>query len=157
VEHAGFVDGALDVGEVRATPLIQAVVGQRRDTGHTVVDAPPGTSCAAIAAVEGADLVLLVSEPTPFGLHDLELALQMCRALKLEVAAFINRCDLGDVPMGAYLAARGVPLVGQLPFDREIATACAEGVLALNRVPAFASVVSELADHVLAGSSRLAS
>jgi MinD superfamily P-loop ATPase len=145
----GFVDGTLDLGEVRAVPLIQAVVGESPRSGLAVLDAPPGTSCSAVAAVGGADLVLLVCEPTPFGLHDLELSLQMCEALGVPTAAIINRSDLGDGRVRSYLADEGVPLVAEVPFDREIATACATGVLASTRLPGFASTMDGLADYLL--------
>jgi len=145
----GFIDGTLDVGEVRAVPLIQAAVQESTGSALAVLDAPPGTSCSAVAAVEGADLVLLVCEPTPFGLHDLELSLQMCEALGLETAAVVNRSDLGDGRVQSFLAAEQVPVLAEVPFDREIATACATGVLASEQVPAFASTVDDLADHLL--------
>jgi len=150
VGDMGFVDGALDPGEVRAAPLIHATVARARGADLAVIDAPPGTSCSAVAAVEDVDLVLLVCEPTPLGLHDLELSLQMCGALGLETVAVINRSDVGDDRVRALLGEEGVPLLAEVPFDREIATACAIGVLASTRVPGFASIVDGLADHVLA-------
>jgi MinD superfamily P-loop ATPase len=146
--HAGdarFVDGLLDVGEPRAAPLVQAVCGQWTGVSYSIVDAPPGTSCAAVAAVDGADLVLLVCEPTPFGLHDLELSVEMCRSLGIEIMALINRADLGDDSVRAFLEAEGVPLLAEVPFDREIAQACARGVLASTSVPSFASVIDAVA------------
>jgi MinD superfamily P-loop ATPase len=146
----GFVDGTLDVGEMRAVPLIQATVEESSGWALTVLDAPPGTGCTAMAAVDGADLVLLVCEPTPFGRHDLDLSLQMCEALGLRTAAVLNRSDLGDGEVRSLLAERKVPLLAEVPFDREIATACAAGVLATERVPGFAATVHRLADHVMA-------
>jgi MinD superfamily P-loop ATPase len=154
VGDMGFVDGTLDPGEVRAAPLIHATVALADGADLMVIDAPPGTSCSAVAAVEDADLVLLVCEPTPFGLHDLELSLQMCEALGLETVAVINRSDLGDGAVRTLLVKEGVPLLAEVPFDREIATACATGVLASTRVPDFASIVEGLADHVLEGRGR---
>jgi MinD superfamily P-loop ATPase len=131
--HAGplaTLAGVLDVGEARATPLVAGVVAAAPTEGTVIVDCPPGTSCAAMASVEGADLVVLVTEPTPFGLHDLDLAVQMCRALGKPVAAVLNRADLGDDAVASYLAAEGVPLVAAVPFDRDIARSYAEGRLA---------------------------
>jgi MinD superfamily P-loop ATPase len=150
----GFVDGTLDPGEARAAPLIQATVAMAHDADILVIDAPPGTSCSAVAAVEDADLVVLVCEPTPFGLHDLELSLQMCVSLGVRTAAVINRCDVGDDAVRSFLAREGVPVVVEIPFDRDIATASATGVLASARVPGFASTMDALADHVLDGPRR---
>lgn len=145
----GFVDGALDPGESRSVPLIRAVLELCRDDAIAVVDAPPGTSCAAVAAVEDADLVLLVCEPTPFGLHDLELSIQTCDALGLKAVALVNRSDVGDSQVRGLLATRGVAVWAEVPFDRGIATACAAGVLACETVPTFASTVDRLATRVL--------
>jgi MinD superfamily P-loop ATPase len=130
-------------------PLIRAVLALARDTAVSVVDAPPGTSCAAVAAVEEADLVLLVCEPTPFGLHDLDLSIQMCNALGCEAAALINRSDVGNGRVRSFLGDAGVPVWAEVPFDHGIATACATGALAVQTVPDFASTMDRLAERVL--------
>ncbi|MCG6922830.1 MAG: P-loop NTPase [Acidobacteria bacterium] len=150
VGRMGFVDGTLDPGEARSAPLIQATVALGGEANLAVLDAPPGTSCAAVAAVEDADLVILVCEPTPFGLHDLELSLQMCATLGLEAAAVINRSDLGDSQVRSLLARERVPVLAEVPFDPEIAAACASGMLASAQVPGFASTVEAVADQLLA-------
>ncbi len=148
--HAGplrFVDGRLDVGEVRAVPVIAAVlatVGPAAATDLVVVDAPPGTSCPAVAAVRGADLAVLVTEPTPFGLHDLDLAVRMCRLLGVPPVAIINRADLGPDADEA-LAAMQVPVLGRIPFDREIAAATAGGEIAAETVLGFADRIAGIA------------
>ena len=152
----GFVDGTLDPGEVRAAPLIHATVALAQEADLVVIDAPPGTSCSAVAAIEDVDLVLLVCEPTPFGLHDLELSLQMCDALGLETVAVINRSDVGDDGVRSLLVDEGVPLLAEVPFDREIAAACAAGVLAATRVPDFAATMDTLAGQVSRGTPRAA-
>jgi MinD superfamily P-loop ATPase len=145
----GFVDGVLDPGEARSVPLIRAALDLCRDDAMVVVDAPPGTSCAAVAAMEDADRVLLVCEPTPFGLHDLELSIQTCEALRLEAVALVNRSDVGDGRVRDLLTARCVPVWAEVPFDHGIATACATGVLASETVPTFASTMDRLATRVL--------
>ncbi len=138
----GFRDALLDVGEARATPLIEAVV---RDPGEglVLVDAPPGTSCPAVAAVRGSDLAVLVTEPTPFGLHDLDLAVRMCRALKVPPVVVVNRCDLGE-GVDEALAGMQVPIVARIPFDRRIAGATARGEIAVQSVPGFLEGVGGL-------------
>jgi MinD superfamily P-loop ATPase len=145
----GLLEGCLDVGEVRAGPLIEATRQESGYAGVAVLDAPPGTSCSAVAAVADTDLALLVCEPTPFGLHDLELSLRMCEVLGVESAAVINRSDVGDGEVRSYLGEKGVSVLAEIPFDREIATACATGVLASTRVASFASTISDLAEHLL--------
>ena len=144
-----FVDGTLDPGETRAVPLIQATLALGRRADIAIVDAPPGTSCSAVAAVEDADLVLLVCEPTVFGLHDLELSLQMCEALGLDAAAVVNRSDLGSDGVRSFLSHEGVPVLAEIPFDREIAAACAAGALASEEIPGFAATMDGMAGHLL--------
>jgi MinD superfamily P-loop ATPase len=145
----GFVDGALDPGEVRSVPLIRSVLELGRGAALSVIDAPPGTSCAAVAAVDEADLVLLVCEPTPFGLHDLELSIQMCEALGRKTVALINRSDVGDGRVRSFLSDEGIPVWAEVPFDHGIATACATGALASETVPDFSFTVDQLAERVL--------
>lgn len=144
-----FSDGVLDVGEARAAPLVDAVLEGRVNGTIGIVDAPPGTSCPVMAAVRGADLVLLVTEPTPFGLHDLDLAARMCNALKLPVAAVINRSDLGNGDVREYLSAQSIPLFGEIPFDREIASICAKGGMAAREIDHFRNDIDGLVDRVL--------
>ncbi|MBN1774305.1 MAG: ATP-binding protein [Deltaproteobacteria bacterium] len=146
-----FLDGRVDVGEPRATPLIQEVL-RRIDAGTlAVVDAPPGTSCNTTAALSGADRVLLVTEPTPFGLHDLRLALQLCRTAGLPAGVVINRADLGDDrPLRAFLEAERVPVRAAWRYDPELAVAVARGELAGRRVPWFRDAVEHLLDACLA-------
>ncbi|MCP4600454.1 MAG: P-loop NTPase [Proteobacteria bacterium] len=146
-----FVSSRLDVGEARVTPVIEGVVDLTKSRrGIVIVDAPPGTSCAAMAAVRGADLLLLVTEPTPFGLHDLELAVGMGRALGRELAAVINRADLGDHEVKQYLEAEGIPLLSEIPFDRCVAEAYAASKLPLYECSEFEVSVSAIGEKLLA-------
>ncbi len=126
------VIGEVDVGEARSTPLVEGVVEEEIDADVIIVDSPPGTSCAAMAAVRQSDHVILVTEPTPFGLHDLRLAVEMCRAFGKSPWVVINRSDLGDDgSLEAYLEQEHLPLLVALPFDRELAGAYAYGHLAV--------------------------
>jgi MinD superfamily P-loop ATPase len=143
------VMGRLDVGEARAVPVIEALTGTLPPEGTVIVDAPPGTSCPAMAAVRGADLVVLVTEPTPFGLHDLELAVAMVRALDLPHVAVINRADLGDRSVRAFLDSEGIEVLAEIPFDVRIATEYAAGRLALGSSEHLRRAVAALAGRVL--------
>ncbi len=130
-----FVHGRLRIGEAMAPPLIKAVRARTRPGGLTIIDAPPGTSCPVIAAMKGADLVLLVTEPTPFGLHDLKLAVGAVRALGLPCALVVNRADIGDDAVAAYARREGVPILMEIPFDRRIAEAYSRGELLVTALP----------------------
>ncbi len=146
----GLITGLLDLGQARATPLVEGTVQAARAQGAgrlVVVDCPPGTSCAAMAAVQHADLVVLVTEPTPFGLNDLQLAVEMCRALGRELAAVVNRSDLGDGEVPKYLEREAIPLLGQLPFDRGVAAAYAQGQLAAEGSPALRALLARITQH----------
>ena len=150
-----FWSAVLDVGEAMAPPLIEALFAAVDATpgsgGVTVIDAPPGTSCSAMAVVRGADKVLLVTEPTPFGLHDLELAVQMCQALGKPVLVVLNRADLGDRRVHDYLAQQSVPLVAEIPYSREVAQAYASGELAGRAVQGLHGTLEQIARAVLEG------
>ncbi len=143
---------ALDVGEPRAAPLILGLlreVDRRREGSLEILDAPPGTSCAAVAAIRDADRVVLVTEPTPFGLHDLELAVEMCRALKQPISVLINRADLGDgQQMMRFMEQQGIPLLGQIPFSREVAVAYAHQELAARTVTSLREAMDRLGRDV---------
>lgn len=130
-----FGQGVLRIGEAQAPPLIRAVVAAAEAADLTIVDAPPGTSCPAVAATRGSDFVLLVTEPTPFGLNDLILAIDMVRALALPFGVVVNRSDVGDDRVVAHCAAQEIPILQQIPHDRRIAEAYSRGELVVNAAP----------------------
>lgn len=130
-----LVQGRLRVGEALAPPLIRRVREEAGEGGLTIIDAAPGTSCPMLAAVRGSDLVLLVTEPTPFGLNDLELAVAAARELRLPVGLVINRADVGDRRVHDYAARENLPIFLEIPFDREVAKTYARGELLVEKMP----------------------
>jgi MinD superfamily P-loop ATPase len=126
-----FLSATLDVGEARPTPLIRGLLDEIEDEGVVLVDAPPGTSCSVQEVVKEADRVVLVTEPTPFGLHDLRLSVELAWAYGKQISAVINRADLGDEGVRCFLEAKGVALLGAVGFSAEIAAAYAEGRIAV--------------------------
>jgi MinD superfamily P-loop ATPase len=124
-----FVHGRLRVGEAMAPPLIRMVRDRTRTDGLTLIDAPPGTSCPVIAAMKDTDFVLLVTEPTPFGLHDLQLAVEAVKRLGIPMGLVINRADMGDDRVADYARAEAIPILMQIPFDRQIAESYSRGEL----------------------------
>jgi MinD superfamily P-loop ATPase len=134
-----FLHGRLDVGQAMSPPLIRALK-KRRDAGRTVIiDAPPGTSCPVVESMRGSDLCLLVTEPTPFGLHDLELAAAAAKELGLRRGVLINRADggEGDARIREFCAGEGLPVLMILPFDRKIAEAYSRGETLLDIAPSW--------------------
>lgn len=132
-----LTQGLIDVGISTVPPLIKAVKTRRRRDVLTIIDAPPGTSCPVITAVEDADFVLLVTEPTPFGLNDLKLAVEMVRALKLKYGVVINRVGVGDERVHEYCRQEGISILLEIPDDRRIAEAYSRGELMVDALPEY--------------------
>jgi len=122
-----FVQGRLRIGYVRTPSLIKEVKKHIKKGFLAIVDVPPGTSCPVVEAVKGTDFVLLVTEPTPFGLNDLKLAVGMVREMNLPLAVVINRCDIGNDEVEKYCRAENIDIVLKLPDDRRIAEAYSSG------------------------------
>jgi MinD superfamily P-loop ATPase len=122
-----FWHGRLNPGEAMSPPLIKAV--KQRIAPHKIalIDAPPGTSCPVVSAVKGSDFCLLVTEPTPFGLNDLELAAQMLKKLEIPAGVVINRSDIGNDCVEDFCRQEGLPVLMHIPWDRELAQLYARG------------------------------
>lgn len=124
-----FAHGVLGVGEPMATPAIRQLKRWAipRGEGMVILDAPPGTSCPVVETVRGADYLLLVTEPTPFGLHDLRLAAEVAAELRIPTGVVINREGIGDAGAETFCADAGLPVLLRIPFDRAIAEGIAQG------------------------------
>ena len=144
----GFVQGRLRVGAAMSPPLIRAVKQNAPKNDLIILDAPPGTSCPVIAAVKDADFVVLVTEPTPFGLHDLMLAVETVREIGLPFGVVINRCDIGDGRVSAYCHHEQIPILMEIPDRRRIAEAYSRGELAVDAVPEMLPLFGELERNI---------
>lgn len=128
-----FAQGTLNVGEPMAVPIIRQLkrwaIPSNAGGRPIILDASPGTACPVVEAMRGADVVLLVTEPTPFGLHDLRLAVQVARdEMGLPVGVVINRDGVGDRGVDAYCAAEDIPILMRIPLERRIAEAYSDGM-----------------------------
>jgi MinD superfamily P-loop ATPase len=127
-----FARGIVNVGEAMAVPVIRELKRRQAKNGPdrlVIRDAPPGTSCPVVECLRGADYALMVTEPTPFGLHDLRMAVGVARdELGLPVGVVINRDGVGDRGVEEYCRREGIPVLMRIPLDRRIAEACSEGV-----------------------------
>jgi MinD superfamily P-loop ATPase len=128
-----FVSGRLDVGQAMSPPVIRETLKYASNEGLTIVDCPPGTSCPYVTAVKGCDVALLVTEPTPFGLHDLRLAVATIRELGIPFGVAVNRANGEKNLISEYCEAEDIPLLLQIPEDRRVAEAYSRGQ-ALNKV-----------------------
>jgi MinD superfamily P-loop ATPase len=129
-----IVWGELALGEARTTPLIRAVK-ERAGGEMVIVDCPPGTSCSMVEAVQDSDFCLLVTEPTPFGLYDLDIALKVLEKMKMPHAVLVNKSGIGDRKVYGYLARRKIPLLMEIPLDRRIAEIYSRGEIFVERMP----------------------
>lgn len=141
-----FSRGTLDIGEPMAVPVIRQLkkwsVAQPGQV--VVVDAPPGTSCPVVESVRGADFLLLVTEPTPFGLHDLKLAAQVAKELKIPAGVVINRDGIGDAGVEDFCAVEGLPILMRIPYDRAIAEGTAQGQTLIEIDPEYRPLFQQL-------------
>jgi len=132
-----FVHGLLNVGEPMSAPLIRQVKRETLEPELRIIDCPPGTSCPVVESVRNADFVLLVTEPTPFGLNDLKLAVEMVRAMSLPFAIVINRAGIGDQETQEYCRREAIEILAEIRDDRRVAEAYSTGTLAGEVVPEF--------------------
>lgn len=144
VDNIRLITGRLDVGVALAPPLIRALKNNLPADTNIILDAPPGTSCPVIAAIKDADIVLLVTEPTPFGLHDLTLAVEMVRELKLPFGVIVNRVGSGDNRVQDFCRKESISILMEIPDDRRIAEAYSRGILMVDALPEYRKLFNEL-------------
>jgi MinD superfamily P-loop ATPase len=123
-----FINGILNIAEPMASPLIRKVKEGIQKDKTVILDAPPGTSCPVIETVKGSDFCLLVTEPTPFGLNDLELAVGMLEKLGIAKGVVINKADIGDRGVWDYCKSKEIPILMEIPMDRKIAESYSKGI-----------------------------
>ncbi|HAD82302.1 MAG: (4Fe-4S)-binding protein [Candidatus Edwardsbacteria bacterium RIFOXYD12_FULL_50_11] len=149
-----LIMGRLDVGVSLVPPLIRAVKSRLNPEIPAILDAPPGTSCPVVATIRDTDYVLLVTEPTPFGLNDLALAVDMVRELKIPFGVVVNRAGSGDDGVNAYCREQGIPILLEIPDDRRIAEAYSRGVLMVDALPEYRKMFADLADTLAATNGK---
>lgn len=144
-----FVHGRLNVGEPMATPVIRAVKAHLDGRPLAIIDAAPGTACPVVEAVKSSDFCLLVTEPTPFGLSDLGLAVEVMEKMAVPCGVVINRSGEGDEPTEAFCASRELPMLGRIRFDRRIAEAYAHGQHPVYALPELGRRFEEILERTL--------
>jgi MinD superfamily P-loop ATPase len=143
-----LVQGRIDVGVAMAPPLIRAVKTRLHDGMSAILDAPPGTSCPVVTTLRGSDFVLLVTEPTPFGLHDLKLAVDMVQEVAIPFAVVINRVGIGDDRVHRFCAQKRIPILLEFPEDRRVAEAYSRGNLIVDALPEYRSLFEGLIENI---------
>ncbi len=140
--------GLLRIGEAMASPLISRVLKNAPGEGVLIADAPPGTSCPAVETLRDVDYVILVGEPTPFGLHDFKIAVELVRKLGLALGTVINRDGMGDDQMEKYIQHERLPLLARLPYSRQAAEACSRGEPLLEAMPEFKEIYRNMWENL---------
>jgi MinD superfamily P-loop ATPase len=148
-----FAHGTMDVGQAMSVPIISQLKKKHLSTEDdrvVILDAQPGTSCPVVETMRDADFVLMVTEPTPFGLHDLRLAVEVARdELGLPVGVVVNRDGIGDTGVDEYCAAEGIPILMRIPLDRRIAEAISEGRALVEELPEYRPRFVELFERIV--------
>jgi MinD superfamily P-loop ATPase len=130
-----FVHGRLNVGEAMAPPVIRKVKEHIEPKGAVIIDVSPGTSCPVVESIKGSDFCLLVTEPTPFGLNDFVLAVEVVRKLNIPCGAALNRAGVGDRKTEEYCLREGIPILLTIPLDTEIASLYSRGIPLVEGIP----------------------
>ncbi len=139
-----FIHGMLDVGKMMSPPIIREIKKHINKKNTVIIDAPPGTSCPVITTIKDTDFVILVTEPTPFGLNDLSLAVEVVRKLKIPSGVVLNRSDLGNKKIEEYCAKENIPILMRIPFDKKIALAYSKGETIIEALPEYKSKFQRL-------------
>jgi len=139
-----FVHGKLNVGMMMSPPVIRAVKKHINKKKTVIIDAPPGTSCPVITAIKDTDFVILVTEPTPFGLNDLLLAVEVVRKLGISFGVIINRSGLGNKKTDEYCAGENIPILMRIPFSKKIAGIYSRGDPIIKALPEYIKEFREL-------------
>ena len=146
-ENIEFIEGRLNISEVLAPKVIEEAKKLIKPDKIAIIDAPPGTSCPAVAAIKGSNFCLLVTEPTPFGLHDLELAYEVTKAVKVRVAVIINKAE-NDKIIEDFCEKNNIPVLMKIPFQRKIAELYSKGVPLVSGMPEYKEKFQSLIDFI---------
>jgi len=143
-----FVQGRLRIGEAMSPPLIRAVKEKIEPGKIAILDAPPGASCPVMNTVMGSDFIILVTEPTPFGLHDLQIAVEAISHLQIPHGVILNRSDVGDAEVEKFCEQQGIPLLAKIRHSREIAEGYAKGNLLVTSAPEYIRLFLQLFERI---------
>jgi len=148
-QNIEFIHGVLNVGEPMATPVIKEVKNNY-DNGYVqIIDAPPGSSCPVVKTLSDADFVVLVTEPTPFGLHDLKIVVSVARSMRKPFGVVVNRNQGNFMPLRNYLEEENIPLLMVLPEDRRIAESYSKGDIIIKNLPDFRDNFADLMTNII--------
>ena len=152
IDNLDFIESRLDIGQEQAVPLIKQAnnfIDDKFKNGTLkLYDCPPGTSCPVIEATKDVDFVILVTEPTPFGLHDLKLAVDTMQELNKDFGVVVNRFGIGNDDVLEYCESNKIPIIARIPNDRRIAELYSQGELIYNKVPEFKIQLEKINNYI---------
>ncbi len=150
--NLSFIESRLDIGEEQAVPLIAQTISYVEEHFSKEVirifDSPPGTSCPVIEATKDADFIILVTEPTPFGLHDLKLAVETMKELKKDMGVVVNRYGIGNDDVLQYCKEEQIPVLAKIPNSRRIAEIYSQGNLIYKEIPEVSVELENITSHI---------
>ena len=146
--------GLLNVGELSGVKIIKALKENIKDRELVIIDSPPGTSCATVAAVEDSDFAIIVTEPTPFGVSDMKMVVEMLREIKIPFGVFVNKAGLGDMEVYEYCEAEKIEILGEVPFDKNISSYYAKGELFTQYMPQYKEIFENLFEEIEGGKNE---
>lgn len=147
-DGVGVTYATLETGEGGMSPRLINSVKDEAGEGINIIDSPPGTACPAVESIAGADLAILVADPTPFGLNDLKLSVDMCRTIGIEPVVIVNRAEYRDDDLKKYCDEEDLEIIGEIPDDREIAEIYSRGGLIVDESEEHKELFEELAETV---------
>ncbi|MCK4758334.1 MAG: ATP-binding protein [Thermoplasmata archaeon] len=140
--------GLLNIGEPFGVPIIRTVKDLADDSKTVIFDSPPGTACPAVEAMNDSDYVILVTEPTPFGLHDLRLAVDVVIKIGTPFGVVVNRGGIGDDRVDRYCREEEIPLLATIPNDLDIARLYSKGIPIIKGMPEYKDVFAGIYDKI---------
>jgi len=146
-----FLRGVLSIGEARSPPVIGKLKENIRDGDVTLLDSPPGSSCPFVKTVSDCDYAILVTEPTPFGLHDLKMVMDVLDDMKIPYGVVINKHGIGDESVENYLSEKGVEILGRIPNSIKLAKLGSEGRPIIDDEPEMLKLFKDIYEKVIRG------
>ena len=148
-KNIDFYQGILNIGEMQAVPVIKALKRKIVKNKNVIIDVPPGTSCPVIESINSSDYCILVTEPTPFGLHDLKLAVEVVRHLNIPFGVVINRDGIGDNKVEIFCKSENIPILLKIPERKKIANLYSKGIALVNEVFEWHEMFGMVFDNIL--------
>lgn len=147
-EGQELITGILNVGEISGVKIISSLKEKIALHPLTIIDSPPGTSCATVEAVEGVDYAIIVTEPTPFGLSDMKMVVEMLTRMRIPFGVVINKAGIGDDSVSLYCEINRISILGRIPFDKKYAAVYSNGDLIAESEPTYATYIHQIIDHL---------